>query len=251
MTFLEREFDVVLFDLDDTLYEVPEIAKTVRANIMRYISEELGVPEVEVEALTMMLYLEHGTTMAGLVAAGHRIDYSRFHDKVHATLDYDALLQPNGVRGILARVTARKHIFTNADARHTAECLTRLDLDGCFERIWCFETMQQLLALPEGAPAQVLCKPNRRAFELVVQELGVAPSRVVFVDDSPRNCAAAHDVGIFSVLVGREGHHVAGVDLVIPSVRDLPRVLPALFVPPQPPRVEVAAEVGVPIRVPA
>jgi hypothetical protein len=52
---------------------------------------------------------------------------------VHGTLDYDALLRPNGVRELLANVTARKSIFTNADAKHTAECLTRLEIDGCFE----------------------------------------------------------------------------------------------------------------------
>jgi FMN phosphatase YigB (HAD superfamily) len=110
--------------------------------------------------------------------------------------------------------------------------------------------VQQLLKLPEGAPPQVLCKPNRLAFELVLRQLGTSPSRTVFVDDSPRNCAAAHEAGIFSVLVGREGH-VAGADLVVPSVHDLPRVLPGLFAPPEAPRVEAAAEVGVPIRVPA
>jgi hypothetical protein len=35
-----------------------------------------------VEELTMRLYLAHGTTMAGLVAAGHSIDYDHFHEKV-------------------------------------------------------------------------------------------------------------------------------------------------------------------------
>ncbi|KAI8470276.1 MAG: HAD-like domain-containing protein [Monoraphidium minutum] len=251
MTALDKaEFDCVLFDLDDTLYEVPEIARVVRSNIMRYIEEELRVPAAEVQALTMKLYQEHGTTMAGLVAAGHKIDYEHFHEKVHATLDYASLLHPNGVRDLLAQVTATKHIFTNADAKHTAVCLERLGISGCFESIWCFETVQQLLKAPEGAPPQVLCKPNRRAFALVLQQLGVAPGRAVFIDDSPRNCAAAHEEGIFSVLVGREGH-VAGADLVIPSIHDLPRVLPGLFAPPEPPRVEAAAEVGVPIQVPA
>jgi hypothetical protein len=52
---------------------------------------------------------------------------------VHATLEYDLLLHPNGVRDILAQVTATKHIFTNADAKHTAECLSRLGIQGCFE----------------------------------------------------------------------------------------------------------------------
>lgn len=251
MAFLEREFDHVLFDLDDTLYDVPLIPKLVRSNITAYLRDELGVPAGEVEALTLKLYLEHGTTMAGLVATGHTIDFDHFHSKVHATLDYDGLLHPNGVRNMLSGITPHKHIFTNADAKHAAECLTRLRVDDCFETIWCFENLQQLHQeqRPAGAPTSVLCKPNPAAFAAVVQQLGAEARRVVFIDDSPRNCAAAHAMGIFTVLVGREGH-VAGADVVIQDIHELPRVLPSIFAA-EPPRVEAAAEVGVPIRVPA
>jgi hypothetical protein len=53
----------------------------VRSNITAYLRDELGVPAGEVEALTLKLYLEHGTTMAGLVATGHTIDFDHFHSK--------------------------------------------------------------------------------------------------------------------------------------------------------------------------
>jgi len=49
---------------------------------VRYLRQELGVHADEVEALTQRLYFEHGTTMAGLVAAGHKIDYDHFHSMV-------------------------------------------------------------------------------------------------------------------------------------------------------------------------
>jgi hypothetical protein len=117
---------------DDTLYEVPEIARVVRANITSegrrragctpggvhqriasgrtspsagaehtenatppatpaspsapppppapgYLRDELGVPADKVEATTLRLYQSHGTTMCGLVAEGHVIDYDHFH----------------------------------------------------------------------------------------------------------------------------------------------------------------------------
>jgi len=171
---------------------------------------------------------------------------------VHATLDYDRLLQPNGVRAMLAEITpASKHIFTNADAKHTQTCLQRLGIDGCFEpsSIFCFETVQQLHKVADGEAPSVLCKPNKRCFAAVLEQLGLPANKVVFVDDSPRNCAAAHELGIFTVLLG--AGHVAGADLAISDIHELPRVLPSLFAPAQPPRVEAAAEVGVPIRVPA
>jgi FMN phosphatase YigB (HAD superfamily) len=101
-------------------------------------------------------------------------------------------------------------------------------------------------------PGTVLCKPARRAYEAVLERLGVDDARrVVFVDDSPKNVAAAHALGIFTVLIGRD--HVPGADLVIPDVRELPRVLPALFAPATPPAAEHAepTAVAVPIVVPA
>lgn len=50
--------------------------------------------------------------------------------------------------------------------------------------------------------------------------------------------------------VGREGH-VPGADLVIPTIHDLPRVLPGLFAPPDAAAAEAAAEQAVAISVPA
>lgn len=71
--------------------------------------------------------------------------------------------------------------------------------------VWCFENMQQLKPpCADGRPS-LLCKPQRRAFQTVLSQLGVAANKAVFVDDSPRNCAAAHECGIFTVLVGRGG----------------------------------------------
>lgn len=53
-----------------------------------------------------------------------------------------------------------------------------------------------------GTSAPVLCKPNKRCYELVLKQIGASdPSTVVFVDDSIRNITAAHELGIFSVLV--------------------------------------------------
>lgn len=270
---------------DDTLYDEPEIARIVRANIVSFLRDELRIPAGDVEALTQQLYVKHGTTMAGLVASGHAIDYDHYHSIVHATLDYAALLKPNGTREMIQRMrpAVRRHIFTNADANHTAECLQRLHLEGCFEEVWCFESVQALHSRLLGAPPSVLCKPDRRAFEAVLAAAGgVEPKRCVFVDDSVRNCVAAHEAGIFSVLVRPQGGHgsgsgsghggdggssssdgsdgsqqqqqhphVPGVDLVISSVLQLPLLMPALFETEASDRAEAVVEVGVPVRVPA
>ena len=48
-------------------------------------------------------------------------------------------------------------------------------------------------------------KPERAAFEYVVEHLGVRPEEIVFLDDAEPNTVAARDIGI-------QGHRVLGVE---------------------------------------
>lgn len=41
-----------------------------------------------------------------------------------------------------------------------------------------------------------MIKPSKEIFELVLKENGLNPDETVFIDDSPKNCAAAESVGI-------------------------------------------------------
>jgi putative hydrolase of the HAD superfamily len=45
-----------------------------------------------------------------------------------------------------------------------------------------------------------VAKPDPRAYQLVLDGLGVAPEEALFVDDKPRNIRAAEELGITSVL---------------------------------------------------
>ena len=75
-----------------------------------------------------------------------------------------------------------------------------------------------------------------QVYQLVMEQVGAKPHNTIFIDDSPRNIAAAHELGIFTVLVsdnpgGPPGHphHVSGADLVVSHFRELPSVLPQIF----------------------
>ncbi|KAF8063728.1 SPAC24B11.05 [Scenedesmus sp. PABB004] len=294
-----REFDTILIDLDDTLYRNDEIPATVRANITAYIVRHLGVPAEAAAALTAELYAAHGTTMAGLAATGHALDWDHWHAEVHGSLDYARLLSPQpATRQVLLDLNLQRHILTNADAAHTAACLERMGLADCFQArpgrqrqgrrrqgrrqgggdgaaaarlaqrpprgraaaqsVWCFESVMELAAAKGAlsAEAPVMCKPAKQVYELVLAQLGARASSTIFVDDSPRNVAAAKEVGIFSVLVspslaaspGHHPHHHEGADLVIASFTQLPEVLPQIFAPREAPAAE-ALPAGVPVRV--
>jgi putative hydrolase of the HAD superfamily len=96
--------------------------------------QKLNIPQDQVQQLTQELYLAHGTTMAGLTARGYSIDFDDWHANVHGSLDYKRLLhsQP-ATRQALQEMCVQQHILTNADAKHTAACLTHMGLTGCFQ----------------------------------------------------------------------------------------------------------------------
>ena len=56
----------LLLDLDDTLY-TGGLAEICADNIRNYMLTKLGFPEDEVEEKCRELYLNYGTTLAGLV----------------------------------------------------------------------------------------------------------------------------------------------------------------------------------------
>ncbi|EFN58075.1 hypothetical protein CHLNCDRAFT_11898, partial [Chlorella variabilis] len=223
----------ILFDLDDTLYENGTMQHHVAENIRHYMAERLGIPADEVAEQCADLYLNYGTTLAGLVANGHAVDYADWHAAVHASLPYESYLRPDpALRDLLDSIPLPKYIFTNADAAHAARCLGLLGVAGCFAGVIAFEEVQAAAAAAglahHGCP--VVCKPNRQAFELAMQLAGgLQPSTTLWLDDSARNITTGHKLGMYSVLVGRTGARGGAQALVIRHIHDLPTALPWLW----------------------
>lgn len=216
----------------------------------------LGVPAADVPALCQRLYTSYGTTLAGLVTSDlvprpGPAFYQEWHDAVHATLPYEQLLSPDpALKALLQSLpAAKKFIFTNADAQHTATCLRLLGLEeGVFDGIICFESVQKAAEerglVRHGIP--VVCKPADVAVSLALDAAGASgPAGVVFFDDSARNVAAGTAAGVASVLVGRTGVPGVAAAAQIASLHDLPTALPSLWtahgVQPPPPRSASAA----------
>lgn len=138
----EPQYDCLLFDLDDTLYPLSSgLAKEVLKNIHDYMVEKLGIERSKIDTLSSLLYKNYGTTMAGLRAIGHDLDYDEYHSFVHGRLPYDNLKPDPILRSLLLSLPIRKVIFTNADGVHAAKVLNKLGLEDCFEGIICFETL--------------------------------------------------------------------------------------------------------------
>lgn len=223
--------ECLLIDLDDTLYDYPELPQSCADNIRIYMREKLNVPADEVDEMCRELYLNYGTTLAGLVASGYKIDFEDWHANVHGPLPYHLIKPDPKLKAILDAIPVPKYVFTNADRTHAERCLSLMGLRSCFRGVIAFEDIMEEAErrgmVHHNKP--VVCKPNRQAFELALSLAGGAEATsTAFFDDSTRNVASSHRMGLFTVLVGR-----VGVDcpahVQMRSIHELRDHLPWLF----------------------
>ncbi|KAK3026944.1 hypothetical protein RJ639_040350 [Escallonia herrerae] len=242
------KYECLLFDMDDTLYPMSSgLNLACRKNIEEFMLQHLHMEESEVPRMCLELYREHGTTMAGLKALGYEFDYDEFHAYVHGKLPYEALKPDPVLRNLLLSMPQRKIIFTNADREHTAQVLSRLDLEDCFEGVICFETLNPppdepvdyvdgmdenaVTAIAQGASIskrQILCKPSLEAIKAAIVIAHVDPSKTVFFDDSSRNIESGKATGLRTVIIG-SSIPVPGADHALSSIHNIREALPELW----------------------
>jgi putative hydrolase of the HAD superfamily len=210
-------YTTLFFDLDDTLYPAGNgLWEEIQNRMNRYITDRLNIPPEKTAGLRKHYYLTYGTTLRGL-QHNHRVDPDEYLAFVH-DLPLDRYLRPDPpLRELLGRLPQKKWIFTNSDKFHAGRVLKTLDLSGCFDGII------DIYALDYS------CKPEPAAYQRALSLAGkIEPDCCIFFDDSPRNLGPARELGITTILVGRDGPDPAAC-LSIPSLFDLPEKMPELF----------------------
>ncbi|XP_050236003.1 uncharacterized protein C24B11.05-like [Mercurialis annua] len=249
-----EKYDCLIFDVDDTLYPLwSGLSHHVTENIKEYMIEKLGIEKSKVLELCAFLYKHYGTTLAGLRAVGHKIDYNDFHSFVHGRLPYDDILKTDHVlRSLLHSLPFRKIVFTNADKAHASRVLSKLGLEDCFEQIICFDTLNntnkgiepvnedeigvfdinEYSAAPNAGiklpKSPVVCKPFEEAFEQAFKIAGINPQKTLFFDDSIRNLQTGKRLGLTTVWVG-SSLRTEGVDCAVESIHNINEALPELW----------------------
>lgn len=181
--------DTWLFDLDNTLYPVEaEFMTLIEGKMTAFVARETGLPRAEAFALQKKYLSEHGTTLAGLMA-NHGVDPEAFLDEVH-DVSMASLVPDAALREAIARLPGRRLVFTNGDRAHAERVLRKLELDDLFEATF-------HIALADYIP-----KPHPKTFARMVEFHDVTPARTAFFEDSVRNLAPAHELGMTTVLVG-------------------------------------------------
>lgn len=178
-----------LFDLDNTLYPPEaEVLALVEGRMTDFVARQTGLPRDEARALQHRYFLEHGTTLAGLMA-GHGVDPEAFLTEVH-DVSLDALSPDPALRAGLERLPGRRLVFTNGDASHAERILAKLGIDDLFEDTF------------HIASGGYIPKPDMRCFEQMTAKHSVDPRETCFFEDSVRNLEPAARLGMTTVLVG-------------------------------------------------
>lgn len=180
-----------LFDLDNTLYPAEcEFMLLVEGRMTEFVARETGLPPAEALALQKRYLHAHGTTLAGLMA-NHGVDPEHFLDEVH-DVALDRIKPDPALVKALERLPGRRLVFTNGSAKHAERVLAHMGIDPLFEDVF------------HIAAADYLPKPAPETFYRLMERHAVAPLHTAFFEDSERNLEPAADLGMTTVLVGRE-----------------------------------------------
>jgi putative hydrolase of the HAD superfamily len=210
-------YSTVFFDLDATLYDPASgLWQAIGDRINLYLHQKMGFPEARVGKIRNDYYIRYGTTLNGLLQH-HQIDPAEYLDFVH-DLPVRSFLKPDpDLKAMLASLPQACWVFTNSDHAHAGRVLDALGIQSCFQGVIALETLR------------LQSKPAPEAYETAFSVSGnPAPNQCVLLDDSLRNLAPAHALGVTTILVGPAEPDPA-VDYCIPRPHGLPDILPALW----------------------
>ncbi|SNS51195.1 putative hydrolase of the HAD superfamily [Sphingomonas laterariae] len=203
--------DCWIFDLDNTLYPASaDLFGRIDVKMGLFIQNLLGVDAQEARRIQKSYFVEHGTTLNGLMAA-HGIEPREFLDFVH-DIEMDALAEDRRLVEAVARLPGRKLIFTNGDEAYARRVLGRLGLSHSFE------------AVHDIHACAYQPKPHPASYDAMCRALDVRPQTALFVEDMARNLRPAKALGMKTVWVnngsdhGAHEHHPDFIDYEIAEV---------------------------------
>ena len=180
--------DTWVFDLDNTLYpRRSNLFSQIDVKMTSYVAQLLGLPRDEAPKVQKQYYLEHGTTLKGLMLE-HRVDYRDFLDKVH-DIDYSWLDPDPALDKAIEALPGRKYIFTNGDRGHAERAAGQL---GILDR---FDDIFDIVA------AELTPKPARATYDRFLAAHRVDGSKAAMFEDLARNLVEAKAVGMSTVLI--------------------------------------------------
>ena len=177
-----------VFDLDNTLYPPDSgIWRMIDERITLFLIDLFGLDGQSARALHQHYYLNHGTTLRGLIE--DNIDVAeQFLEFVH---DIDRSgLKPNPVLAReVSKLPGRKLIFTNGSRNHAILTASQLGLDGLFEDAF------------DIVAASFRPKPAAAAYDAFFERYDIDPQCAAMFEDVVKNLAVPKARGMTTTLV--------------------------------------------------
>ena len=200
--------DVLIFDLDNTLYPAEkQLFSLIDVRINRYMTEVVGIPAPEVDALRRDYWRLYGVTLQGLIRH-HGVDPEDYLFFVH-DVDVASHLAPDpALREVLASLPQRKAVFTNGSLCHADRVLSALGIEDMFEKVYDIRI------------AAYQPKPYPEPYHAVLAELGTTADRCIMIEDSRDNLHTAKKLGMGTILIG-DGQTPEFVDVHLDNARQM------------------------------
>lgn len=180
--------DTWVFDLDNTLYPArSNLFAQIDKRMSAFIADFLGVDTTEARRVQKDYYVEHGTTLSGLMKV-HGINPDAFLDYVHA-IDISHIEPDTALDTALGQLDGRKVIFTNGSKNHAVNVTQQLGIADHFD------TMIDIAAV------RYVPKPDRRAYDYFLKSVNIDPRRAAMFEDMARNLLVPHELGMTTVWV--------------------------------------------------
>lgn len=189
-------FDLLLFDLDGTLYDQAcGYEAEIHANIFKFMAQSTGgkfdaIQSVEqAQRVWQPIFNKYNLTKRGLIGEGYEFDGAEY-DKFIRQGAAKYIQRDAELAEFLQSLPQRKVVFTNAPESSAHEILDLLGVSDQFEAVLGTQFLENRV-----------CKPERAAFEKVLNHVQVEPSRICYFEDSFKNLVAGKALGFATVFV--------------------------------------------------
>ena len=177
-----------VFDLDNTLYPHHiDLFSQIDKNMTAYVSTLLQMERDEARKLQKQYYLDHGTTLQGLMIH-HGVDPNDFLEKAHA-IDYSSLTPHPDLADAIKALPGRKFIFTNGSVPHAQAAAGALGILDHFDDIF------------DIVAADYLPKPAQATYDKFMALKKIETNKAAMFEDLPRNLTVPKALGMQTVLL--------------------------------------------------
>jgi putative hydrolase of the HAD superfamily len=205
---------VWIFDLDNTLHNArPHIFPRINRAMTAYLQAHLGLNEAAATELRRHYWKRYGATLLGLMRH-HQTDPRHFLWHTHQFPELERMLvhEPQ-LRVTLRRLPGRKFVFSNSPAHYSRAVLKALGISDLFAGVFSIE-QTRYRPKPDSYGFLRLCRANR-----------LKPQRCIMVEDTLDNLRTAGGLGMTTVWVTRAARAPGYVDVTVPNLLQLPRML--------------------------